>query len=113
MQIILIYKNGGNGQVAFAANRQAPKRHYAIAEGVLTLTGYSDAILHKDAAELLSGDEYRLLTPQEQEALAQKMQQASMIQESAESVQEAESEQGEVAENASPAVPKQKKNGGG
>lgn len=105
MQIILMYKPGGNGQVAFAADepRGVPERRYHIVDGVLTLTGYAEDILHKDAAELLGGDAYRLLTPQEQEAMAQDAQQANQIQEDV-------STQGETVEVSA----KQKKaNGGG
>ena len=103
MNIILIYKNGGNGQVAFAANRQAPERHYAIVAGVATLAGYEDDILHQDATELLNGDAYRMPTPAEQETLAHLEQLASQIQESvSEPAQELSSEETEQGEQTPP-----------
>src|SRR6185503_11414970 len=84
MQITLIYQPGGNGQAAFSASRQAPERHYSIVNGMLTLAGYADDILHQDASELLKDANYRMPTPVEQEQMVQEAQASKQVQESTE-----------------------------
>ena len=84
MHITLIYQPGGNGQVAFAASRQALERRYAIVDGVVVLAGRDEDILHRDAEELLRSNAYRMPTPAEQEAMAQEAQASKQVQESTE-----------------------------
>lgn len=87
MEIMLMCKNS-SGSVAFSAGLveglPAPTRKYLIVDGKITLSGYSDAILHHDADELLNMPSglYRMPTPAEQEQMFQEAQQASMAQES-------------------------------
>ncbi|HET8911890.1 MAG TPA: hypothetical protein VFN23_10525 [Ktedonobacteraceae bacterium] len=86
MEILLMCKNS-SGSVAFSAGLvegiSAPTRKYLIEGGAITLSGYSDAILHHDCEELLHMPSglYRMPTPAEQEAMLQKTQQASQLQE--------------------------------
>jgi len=87
MEIMLLCENN-TGQAAFPAEIiegiPVPERHYGIIDGMLTLSGFSDVILHHDAEELLKQSLFRLPTPAEQEKLAKAAREASQIQEGAE-----------------------------
>lgn len=86
MQIRLKCRDS-SGAISFPAltlaGYQVPARHYQIVDSTVILEGYSDAVLHHDADELLAvpGGLYRMPTPAEQDAYMQVQQAASMVQE--------------------------------
>lgn len=87
MQITLMCPGAISGQAAFPAELiegiPTPERRYQIIDGTITLSGFSDSVLHHDAEELLKNGLYRMPTPTEQDEMAQAAQQASMVQEEA------------------------------
>lgn len=86
MQITLkcVYESGS---ASFPAERieglPVAARQYAIVSGLLTVAG-AEVVVHHDVEQLLQQGIYRMLIPQEQEALAKEADAAGMVQEIAE-----------------------------
>lgn len=88
MKIVLKCRDS-HGSASFPAELiegiHAPARRYEIADHQLVLKGHADIVLHHDAQALLSMPHglYRLLTAEEQNAVAEAKRKASTVEESA------------------------------
>lgn len=102
------------GQIAFhkalIEGHHAPERHYDIADHTVVLDGYPDPVLHHDADYMLSipGGVYQMLTPAEQDAIAESRRKAATVEETASVIEEAV----DAVEDTPAAKPKRPANGG-